>query len=299
MSRAIRITVLVENTARGRGILGEHGLAIWIEIGSQRILFDTGQGMALSHNATELGMPLESVDHIVLSHGHYDHTGGLDHMLKAAGHPRVYAHPDAFSPKYARNDNGASRDIAIPYIDETTVRQKAENLIWTKQPTEICERLFVTGEIPRLSKFEDTGGPFFLDEKCQHPDPLADDQAVFFESAQGTVVLLGCAHAGVINTLEYVRRLTNGKPIHAVMGGMHLVSASQQRLNRTIEALRKLNVARLGPAHCTGMPATVELSAAFPERCFAWTAGCHMEFETPNTITQDERRQHDEQNTST
>jgi len=281
MSRAIRVTVLVENTAQSRGILGEHGLAIWIEIGSQRILFDTGQGMALSNNAAELGMPLESVDYIVLSHGHYDHTGGLSRMLKTAGYPKVYAHPDAFLPKYARNDNGTSRDIAIPYIDETTVRQKAENLVLTKQPIEICEHLFVTGEIPRPSEFEDTGGPFFLDKECRHPDPLADDQAVFFESAEGTVVLLGCAHAGVINTLEYIRRLTNGKPIHAVMGGMHLISASPQRLDRTIEALRQLNVTRLGPAHCTGMVAAMKLWAAFPERCFPWTAGCYMEFETP------------------
>jgi len=281
VSRVTRVTVLVENNARGRGLLGEHGLAIWIEIGSQRILFDTGQGGVLSHNAAKLGVRLERANHIILSHGHYDHTGGLGRMLKAAGHPRVYAHPDAFLPKYARNDRGTGRDIGIREADESTMRRQPEDLIWTKQPTEIYQGVFVTGEIPRLTKFEDTGGPFFLDQECRHPDRLADDQAVFFESARGTVVLLGCAHAGVINTLEYVRRLTDDKPIHAVMGGMHLVSASQQRLDRTIEALRQLNVTRLGPAHCTGMTATMKLWDAFPERCFSWTTGSYMEFGVP------------------
>ena len=281
MSRVLRITALVENTARGRGILAEHGLAIWIEVDSQRTLFDTGQGVVLRHNARELGVRLRSADHVVLSHGHYDHTGGLRHVLRTATHPRVYAHPAAFSLKYARNDDGTSRDISAPGTDEATVRKQAEELIWTKEATEIGGGLCVTGQIPRMTGFEDTGGPFFLDQECRHPDPLADDQAVFFDSAQGTVVLLGCAHAGVVNTVQHIQRLTNGRPIHTVVGGMHLVSASQQRLDRTIGALRQLHVQRLGPAHCTGMAATIKLWSAFPDRCFPFTAGSHMEFDAP------------------
>jgi 7,8-dihydropterin-6-yl-methyl-4-(beta-D-ribofuranosyl)aminobenzene 5'-phosphate synthase len=136
-----------------------------------------------------------------------------------------------------------------------------------------------TGPVPRVTDFEDTGGPFFLDAACQVPDPLLDDQALYFESPKGTVVLLGCAHSGVINTLRYIRQLTGGRPVHAVMGGMHLVSASEQRLNRTIHELREMGIRHLGPAHCTGRTATTALWTSLPEQCFSWHVGTRVMFD--------------------
>jgi len=280
MDGTIRVTAVVENTAGARDMLTEHGLAFWIDTGSRRVLFDTGQGKVLRHNARRLGVRLELADAIVLSHGHYDHTGGLGQALRTAPRAKVYAHPAALRPKYARNDDGTARDLGIPSLDEETVRKQASELVWTRQPTEFCDGLFVTGEIPRVTAFEDTGGPFFLDRDCQHPDPLIDDQCVFFQCLQGTVVLLGCAHAGVVNTLRYVEQLTGNRPIHAVMGGMHLGGASRERMNHTILAFSEFDIRHLGPAHCTGMAATAELCTAFPERCFACRAGTTMAFET-------------------
>jgi 7,8-dihydropterin-6-yl-methyl-4-(beta-D-ribofuranosyl)aminobenzene 5'-phosphate synthase len=127
--------------------------------------------------------------------------------------------------------------------------------------------------------FEDTGGPFYLDAQCQRPDPLVDDQALFFETPQGTVVLLGCAHAGVINTLRYVLALTDNRPLHAVLGGMHLVHASTERVSRTIEEFKWLGVEMLGPAHCTGRSAVAALSSAFPGQILACNVGSQFEFE--------------------
>ncbi|MBW2321807.1 MAG: MBL fold metallo-hydrolase, partial [Deltaproteobacteria bacterium] len=101
-------------------------------------------------------------------------------------------------------------------MNEKSVRKLAGDVIFTNKPTQIADRLFITGEIPRVTEFEDTGGPFFVDEECIKCDPFLDDQALFFESSRGIVVLLGCAHAGVINTLLYIQQLTHGKPIHAV-----------------------------------------------------------------------------------
>ena len=115
----------------------------------------------------------------------------------------------------------------------------------------------------------------------QQPDPLIDDEAVFFESSLGTVVLLGCAHAGVINTLEYVRQLTSNSPIHAVMGGMHLVNASPERIDQTDKAIRKLGANSLTPAHCTGMTAMMKLWSAFPGKCVPCTVGTTVQFERP------------------
>ena len=111
------------------------------------------------------------------------------------------------------------------------------------------------------------------------PDPLQDDQSVFFDTAAGVVVLLGCAHSGVINTLLYIRQLTDNRPICAVIGGMHLISASTERIKRTIEELQYIGVERLAPAHCTGMPATVALWNAFPGQCQTCHVGTRFEFD--------------------
>ena len=278
MCPLVRVTTLVENTVYERGLLGEHGLAFWIQAGRRSVLFDTGQGMALQHNAQSLGVHLESVETVVISHGHNDHTGGLLTMVQLAPQATIHVHPAAFGHKYARNADGTSRDVGMSSLAEEILRQHADRVLHTEKPTEVCDGVFVTGTIPRLTGFEDTGGPFFLDANCRTPDPLSDDQALFFGSSQGTIVLLGCAHAGVVNTLHYVRKLTGDKPIHAVMGGMHLKHAAPERMEQTIEALRQLEIERLGPAHCTGSNAEAQLRAAFPGKCFSCPAGAIMEF---------------------
>ena len=274
----IRITLLVENTAERAGLLAEHGLAYWIDDGSQQILFDTGQGGVLVSNAYRLGIDLNRVDSVVLSHGHYDHTGGLSDALRGHRPQAIYLHPDALKPKYAKNRNGTSRSIGIPETSEMAIHRCDDCLISTEEPTAVGNRLMVTGPVPRTTDFEDTGGPFFLDAQCQHPDPLTDDQSVFFDSSQGTVVLLGCAHAGVINTLRYIQQLTDNRPICAVFGGMHLVAASADRLTKTIDALKSMEIAQLGPAHCTGHHATNALWNAMPDRCIPFHVGDQLEF---------------------
>lgn len=273
------ITVLVENTAAGQGLLAEHGLAVWIERHSNSVLMDTGQGAVLASNAYRLQVPLYEADSIVLSHGHYDHTGGLAELLRRNQRANIFAHPDCLTGKYARRQDSDPREVGMPnsarlmMMDESAHRWEQ-----TVGPQPIADGLMTTGAIPRVTDFEDTGGPFYLDRDCHRPDPLQDDQAVFFESSAGIVVLLGCAHAGVINTLLHIRKMTGRKPIHAVAGGMHLVNASPDRLRRTIDELRRLKVERLGPAHCTGSRAVAALWNAFPDQCFDYHVGTRLEF---------------------
>jgi 7,8-dihydropterin-6-yl-methyl-4-(beta-D-ribofuranosyl)aminobenzene 5'-phosphate synthase len=279
MMATTRITVLVENTAGGPDVLAEHGLSYWIEHKGKRILLDSGQGGVLASNAYKLGIPLREINALILSHGHYDHTGGVAEALKSTQSVAVYAHLAAFARKFIRKSDGTAREIGMPYPSQEAIKASRNQWIATEQPIVVSDGLTVTGPVPRLTDFEDTGGPFFLDEACTQPDPLEDDQSVFFNTAEGTVVLLGCAHSGVINTLHYIRQLTDNRPVYAVIGGMHLVGASSRRIERTIEELKQIGVRRLAPAHCTGMPATVALWTAFPSVCITCHAGKTLEFE--------------------
>jgi 7,8-dihydropterin-6-yl-methyl-4-(beta-D-ribofuranosyl)aminobenzene 5'-phosphate synthase len=280
MAATIRVTVLVENTAHGPRLLGEHGLAYWIEWEDCQVLLDTGQGIVLAGNAYKLNVPLHQAEAVILSHGHYDHSGGLAVVSRSRG-PVVYAHPAAWQPKFARQREGGGRDMGMPQTSQRAVAASGAAVIGTTVPTTVLDRLTVTGPVPRLTDFEDPGGPFFLDPDCTQPDALVDDQAVFFEVRDGLVVLLGCAHSGVVNTLRYVSQLTDGKPIRAVLGGMHLVEASPRRLARTIESLRTWDIRLLAPGHCTGMNATAALWQAFPGRCTTCHVGARFEFDTP------------------
>ncbi len=280
MNNTIRITTLVENVSHDSRLAAEHGLAFWIETGSGNVLFDTGQGKALFSNAQSLGINLEQTAAVVLSHGHYDHTGGLGKLLQTAHRVKVYAHPAAFQPKTARDGAGRFYSIGMPFSDPEAVRKQTEELIWTEQALAVGHGLRVTGTIPRVTEFENYPDTrFFLDEVGRQPDSLIDDQALFFEAAQGVVVLLGCAHAGVINTLKHISQLTGYKPIYTVMGGMHLGDAAPGRIASTIKALREFDIKRLGPAHCTGREATRKFSDAFPGKCFDCSVGTVTEFE--------------------
>ncbi|MCK5648204.1 MAG: MBL fold metallo-hydrolase [Gammaproteobacteria bacterium] len=251
MIKTLTITQLVENTAVGPGLLGEHGNSFFIEADDYCLLFDTGQGLTLRHNAELLNVPVKAIESIVLSHGHYDHMGGLAEALDMTGPVDLYLHPEAWGAKF--NQNG--RNIGSPITDEDKIRSLTKQIIHTRKPTEIKQGIHITGEIPRTHTIEETGGPFYLDEELHHPDILVDDQALYIETYQGIVVLLGCGHSGVINTLEYIQKLTGGKPIRAVIGGMHLLSAAAERLDFTAAALEQFAIPYLAPNHCTGVNA--------------------------------------------
>ncbi len=305
MIRNLRITVLVENTVFCADLLAEHGLAYWIEADDCRILFDTGQGMVLDNNARQLGVDLQTADKVALSHGHFDHTGGLRDVLEPkkgpglicrngpegashklnlvpfsapGGLPEIYMHPAALAPKYARMKRPPHRSIGIPILDEQAIRRRAKEIHWTSAPTKLVPGVHLTGEVPRRNDFEDTGGPFFLDKNCTEPDPLLDDQSLFVETPAGVVVVLGCAHSGTVNTLDYIFELCGRRNIHAVLGGMHLVRAKPQRIEATADALDRYAAQLVAPIHCTGVGAVHYLRNRLGERCAQCSVGSTFTF---------------------
>jgi 7,8-dihydropterin-6-yl-methyl-4-(beta-D-ribofuranosyl)aminobenzene 5'-phosphate synthase len=263
MNEIIRITVLVENSAHRPGLVAEHGLSFYIQAGERSLLFDTGQTDLALINAQTLRLPLDNLEAVVLSHGHYDHTGGVPAILDLAPQARVYLHPAAFDSKFSRNQPGAARMIGMSEAAVRAVRHHSGGFVPTSRRTEIFDGIFATGEIPRVTAYEDTGGAFYLDAEGTQPDPLVDDQALVIDLGRSVVLLLGCAHAGVVNTLEQVRHLTGGKPVRAVIGGLHLGKASGERLLNTVVRLSEARLDCLAPAHCTGEPATTRLRQSF------------------------------------
>ena len=274
----VKITILVDNRAGGGELAAEHGLSLWIETGGKKTLFDTGQGEALEHNARVLGVDLAATDALVLSHGHYDHTGGIPSVFRRTRNIEVYCHPGIVLPRYGVGD-GTSRPIHMPReAMEALDRFPLERLHWVQQPVLLAEGIGVTGPIPRETDFEEGHEPFYLDARGNRKDAMEDDLALWIRNGDGLIVCVGCAHAGLINTLNHVRRLNGGLGVRAVIGGFHLLGAGRERLNRTAEALRLLEPEKLIPCHCTGDPAVDFFRKALGDRVSPGAAGRTFSF---------------------
>jgi len=276
-SASMEVTILVDNRAAD-GLVDEHGLSIWIEAGDRKVLFDTGQGSALPTNAASLHVDLKETDAIVLSHGHFDHTGGVAHVLRSAGPIDTYCHPGVVLPRYSIR-NRAPRQIQMPGGTMVAIdRLPQQQLHWVQQPIWLSGTIGITGPIPRETSFEDTGGPFYLDPGARRADRISDELALWVRTDRGLVVCVGCCHAGVVNTLNFILRLNPGSKIRSVVGGMHLLNASADRLDQTIAALRALGPELLVPCHCTGEGAVERMLAAFGDRALWGHSGLRLRF---------------------
>jgi 7,8-dihydropterin-6-yl-methyl-4-(beta-D-ribofuranosyl)aminobenzene 5'-phosphate synthase len=273
---AVKMTIVVDDRAE-EGLLCEHGFSVWIEVAGRRLLFDTGQGAALAGNADRLGVDLCAADTLVLSHGHYDHTGGVPLVIARAPTVEIYAHPAAIGPRYSIRD-GAAKAIAMPAAARSALEVHAVGVRWTTVAVQLAIGLGLTGPIPRLTDYEDTGGPFFVDTGGARPDPLADDLALWMRMDRGLVVVVGCSHAGLVNTLRHALSLSGESRLHAVLGGFHLNEASERRLVRTMDELQELNPDLIVPCHCTGDAAVERLRQTFGNRVVRGAGGAAFRF---------------------
>lgn len=270
----IRLMVLVDDSKNPirPELTAEHGLSFFIELRSggktTDLLMDTGSSTdVVLQNAQKLNVDLKKVDSIVLSHGHYDHTGGLLGVLKLIGKKvPVIAHPGAPEPKFALRKKRLKR-VGIPF--QVSELEKSNGILnLNREPTSIAPGVWVSGEIERASPFEKVEGFKTVKGGKLVKDYMPDDQALFVVvRGKGLVILTGCAHAGLINTIKQAQRVASSSGVHAVVGGFHLAAASAERIKATIEELQKAGVKAIMPCHCTGKRAIAKFIEAFGEKC--------------------------------
>lgn len=280
------ITVIVENTVAFPfspgvvpGLCGEHGLALMIDHPAGRFLYDTGRGKALLPNLETLGISPDSFDGVVLSHAHLDHFGALGYFLERRHRPvDLYLHPDAFAKRYTRIGDGF-RPVGLPWVAEELQRMGAV-LHFTEGATRIAEGLWVTGAVARQVPFEVLADDFYRDGPNGRKvrDEIPDDQAMLIETEGGLVVLTGCAHAGVCNILEAAKGICPGRPVRAVLGGLHLEGAPAERMDGTVAYLQGEEVSTVAVGHCTGFSACCKLAAGLPGRFVPLNTGMAFSF---------------------
>ena len=267
---ALKIITLSENTVDAPGLLAEWGLSILIETGTINVLLDTGQSISVIHNAKAMGIDLKKVDKIVLSHGHFDHTGGLENVLRQMNKSvEIITHPDTLIAKYQGKQKGTKKSIGLPFqLPELEALGAKFKL--SKKPVKITPDIMTTGEVPMLNDFEEiTPDRFFVkDDSRWHPDEFNDDLALIINTRPGLIVILGCAHRGMINTLFHAQKLTGRKEIRLVIGGSHLLNSSKDRVYKTITALKELDVQKVGVSHCTGQEASAIMAQELGNRFF-------------------------------
>jgi len=273
----MKITCLVDNAVQPHSAFwGEHGLAFLIESEGRRVLFDTGaSGAVLLHNLGVMGITPESIPAVTLSHAHPDHTGGLPAFLGHRPGLPIYAHPDLLRERFTRRE-GRVEAKGLPLTPEV-LRQRAD-LRLSAEPQMILSGIWTIGEVSERPEPEGRS-PHHLVRQGDgwSPDPYQDDMALVLESSQGLVLVCGCCHAGLLNTLSHVRRTFGQEPV-AVAGGMHLVNVNKTHMRRLVEVLQQLGPPALYPNHCTGQAAYVALAQAFGDRVAPCPAGTVLEF---------------------
>lgn len=242
------VTLCDNHSIRGETI-AENGYSVLVDYG-KRILFDTGQSISVVYNARSLGVKLDDVDLIVLSHGHYDHTGGLLNVLREYGPFEIVAHPSIFERKYSIR-GGVKKYVGIPFSREQ-IEDAGGKLILSSKPTDLG-KIVVSGEIVRDVEFEKGDMDLYVmrDGKLER-DLVMDDQSLILNTSKGLLIVCGCAHSGVINTVRHAMKVCGVERLYGIVGGMHLKYAGGKQTELTISEMKKLSPRMIVASHCTG-----------------------------------------------
>lgn len=263
----MRITILAENYAY-KTAHSEWGFSSLIEIDQKKFLFDVGlSGTCLLDNAKELELSISQIDGVILSHGHYDHTDGLEPVLNRLKIKHLYGHPAIFSNRYSlKNGELAYKGMRLSRND--LEQEFGVTLHLEKGMTKISDHLFLTGEVPFTNSFEKISSHFKLCDshgEILGDDTFPDDNSLVLDTPKGLVIVFGCAHRGIVNIMEHVKKSLN-KKIHGIIGGTHLYIASPEHFSFVVDYIEKEGIELIAPGHCTGMQRIFDLKNIFKEK---------------------------------
>jgi 7,8-dihydropterin-6-yl-methyl-4-(beta-D-ribofuranosyl)aminobenzene 5'-phosphate synthase len=259
-----RLTILTDNIIPARSdLIGEHGFSAFLETSRGAFLFDAGQGKSVVHNAACLKKNLQNINKIVLSHAHGDHTGGLPEILQTLTSKQtdVFAHQDIFADRF-RSKHHRIYD-GIPFV-KGYLEKMGAHFIFNNEYMEIEESVFLTGEVPRETSFEvgDREGRFIIRGGKTEPDIIVDDQSLVIQVEKGILIVLGCAHAGIVNVINHAIKKSGVDDIFGIIGGTHIGLSGEEQMEKTIAALKNYRIEHFIPAHCTGPEASFRLQSA-------------------------------------
>lgn len=264
----LTLTTLIENSPDDQRCLKfEHGLSIYIEVENTKALFDTGQSGDFIENAEKMGKSLGNLDYLFISHGHYDHGGGVPKLLPLLGRKtKTVVGEEIFRRKYKLRENGYKFN-GITFSEKDFAERKLELIKVNGKALRIGERMTVFHHFARRSDFE-TISPKMVyrkeggKDRMYVPDDFQDEIVLGIDTSKGLVVIAGCSHAGIVNILQDISAQT-GRQIYMVVGGTHLVDGDAERIRRTVEELKKMNIQKIAVSHCTGEAGAEKLKEAF------------------------------------
>ncbi len=276
------ITILCDNYVGRPGLIGEHGFSALIERGSKSFLFDSGSGAGLEHNAKLLQKSIKGLSGIFISHGHYDHTGGLKWAIEENGRLKVFAHENVFLQHMIQNPRMFG-DV-LKFIGCPATKKELENIgaefILLDQTEEVEDGIWMIAGIERKEDQTPVDRQFLTkDGENLVTDIIPDDTSLLIETSTDPVLLLGCAHAGVLNILDHIREKMKITKLRAILGGTHLVFFSHDVIEKTIKSLENFDVKQIGVSHCTGMNAAIALGSHFKDRFTVAAAGSQFSFD--------------------
>lgn len=250
-----------------KGLLGEHGLSFLISAYGKQILFDTGQGLTIQNNFKVLGLDWSGLDSVILSHGHRDHAGGLEDVLKSTGEVKVYVHPDIFRPKYTIEEGKEPRPKKLAVNMKECELLDAE-FILRKDKMTIEENMILLGPVNRVKPSDDLymHSRYIKDGSKFQVDPFTDEQVLVINTSEGLLLILGCTHNGLENTVDQVREIMGQERIYGIIGGLHLCDTDLQKLEELALWLKELGIEVLVCGHCTGFDAVTVLQKFLGEK---------------------------------
>jgi len=272
-----KLTVLMDNNGLDKNLAAEHGLSLHIQLENGREwLWDTGQSGLFARNASRLGVELTNISGCALSHGHYDHTGGLDTLLNLCGGEglSVFAHPDFDRERYVIRPDSLCHEIGLKTVNPVKI---GEGCSPVRGSVELDEELFMLTDVERLKGNFQAVGNFYLDPDCTQKDDIPDDACLVLNTSRGAVLILGCCHSGLANTCFFARKELEIDSFYALLGGTHLASASESALKQAADTIRDFGFSRIWPGHCTGQRGFEYLKNAFPDRVRPMGAGLRLE----------------------